>query len=264
MRRQLYNQVRNITALLFLIGARIEPPSVISSLLWTSDATDHTKSMQSSLPERPFVEGKPGFEMADDLPLILWQCGFTSQELSWRIDSEPREGDIQHVVQLGQVERTFTYNLDPVQVFTRDYLSMHERWTRQRLKAVILKHHLTALASHIPVLPPPSLLPPPPTPVPTPKGTKLPIIMSYHGAGRISKATNYVPILQRRRTESPDVVNARWAVGRGQEKMQKRADGKVEADRVREINLKKKEVVRKGWEEEKERERRENEGVGTS
>ena len=45
--------------------------------------------------------------------------------------------------------------------------------------------------------------------------------------------------------------------------MQKRADGKVEADRVREINLKKKEVVRKGWEEEKERERRENEGVGT-
>ncbi|KAF2133857.1 pseudouridine synthase [Dothidotthia symphoricarpi CBS 119687] len=55
----LWHQVRNIVAILFLIGQRLEAPSLVSNLL------DMEKN-----PTRP------KYEMASDAPLVLWDCIF--------------------------------------------------------------------------------------------------------------------------------------------------------------------------------------------
>jgi tRNA pseudouridine38/39 synthase len=55
----LWHQVRSIIALLFLIGQRLETPSLIPSLLDIS--TNPTR---------------PKYEMASDAPLVLWDCIF--------------------------------------------------------------------------------------------------------------------------------------------------------------------------------------------
>lgn len=55
----LWHQVRSIVAILFLIGQRLESPSLIPSLL--------------SIEENPT---RPKYEMASDAPLVLWDCIF--------------------------------------------------------------------------------------------------------------------------------------------------------------------------------------------
>ena len=55
----LWHQVRHMVAILFLIGQGLESPSLIDELL------DINKNPQ-----------KPQYEMADDAPLVLWDCVF--------------------------------------------------------------------------------------------------------------------------------------------------------------------------------------------
>lgn len=59
----LWHQVRSIVAILFLIGQRLEAPSIIPELL------DMEKN-----PTRP------KYEMASDAPLVLWDCIFPAPE----------------------------------------------------------------------------------------------------------------------------------------------------------------------------------------
>ena len=65
----LYHQVRHIVAVLFHVGAGLEPPSVVSALLDV---------------ER--LPSKPNYEMAEALPLMLWRCGYPDGTFAWRGD----------------------------------------------------------------------------------------------------------------------------------------------------------------------------------
>ncbi|OAA53991.1 pseudouridylate synthase 3 [Cordyceps fumosorosea ARSEF 2679] len=55
----LWHQIRHMVAVLFLVGQRLERPEVVSELL------DVEK-----------YPGKPGYPMADEVPLVLWDCVF--------------------------------------------------------------------------------------------------------------------------------------------------------------------------------------------
>ncbi|KAH7412308.1 pseudouridylate synthase-like protein 3 [Phaeosphaeria sp. MPI-PUGE-AT-0046c] len=59
----LWHQVRSLVAILFLIGQRLESPSIIPQLL--DIATNPTR---------------PKYEMASDAPLVLWDCIFPNAE----------------------------------------------------------------------------------------------------------------------------------------------------------------------------------------
>ncbi|GAA5882724.1 hypothetical protein JCM16303_006562 [Sporobolomyces ruberrimus] len=244
----LYNQVRHIVAILFLVGAGLEPPTIVDRLLWTSDRTETT--IARNQPPSPFVDmdRKPSYQIADDLPLILWQCGFNSTELSWRTENVPRKGDAGSTIT--DLEPFMDKNgrlkvaLDPQETFRRSYLEMYETYMQYRLKSIILKHHLAALSFHTPSLPSPSppssdatteaeaseVIPRPPSP-----GSRT--VFTPLGAGSTAKTTTYIPLLRRKFAELPETLNARWAAGRGQQRIQRRADNQEEADRVREINL---------------------------
>ncbi|GAA5991928.1 hypothetical protein JCM10908_002275 [Rhodotorula pacifica] len=235
----LYNQVRHIVAILFLVGARLEPPSIVDRLLWTSDRTPHTVATsiyssttpddhEPSPPEVEVMDRKPGYQMASDLPLILWQCGFNSHEFSWRTDNVPREGDVN-----GSVSMYFDHNgrerqpVDPNETFRKQYLEMRETYLEARLKSIALKHHLASYA----------FLAPPPAPAST-KEEDPRVRYTPLGAGHHLRTTSYLPLLSRQRAELPEVLNARWAAGRGKARMQRRDENKEKSEKEREANLK--------------------------
>jgi len=66
----LWHQVRHMTAILFLIGQGLEPPSLIDTLL--------------DVQKTPC---KPQYEMADDAPLVLWDCIFPAEGSGKREDA---------------------------------------------------------------------------------------------------------------------------------------------------------------------------------
>ena len=111
--------------------------------------------MQSSRPSTPVsrevMDTKPGYEMADDLPLVLWQCGYNGAALNWRMDNSPQLGDLipapsspEDVETLRHAHVQDKKPLDPIETFRRNFLELNEIWTQQRLKSIILKHHVTA------------------------------------------------------------------------------------------------------------------------
>lgn len=66
----LWHQVRHMAAVLFLIGQGLEPPSLIDDLL------DVAKT-----------PARPQYEMADDAPLVLWDCIFPQEGADGRTDA---------------------------------------------------------------------------------------------------------------------------------------------------------------------------------
>lgn len=55
----LWHQVRHMVAILFLVGQGLEPPSIVDDLLNIAK-----------------IPTRPQYEMADDAPLVLWDCIF--------------------------------------------------------------------------------------------------------------------------------------------------------------------------------------------
>lgn len=66
----LWHQVRHMVAVLFLVGQGLEPPSVIDDLLNVSK-----------------TPARPQYEMADDAPLVLWDCIFPPEDADSRVDA---------------------------------------------------------------------------------------------------------------------------------------------------------------------------------
>ncbi|CAP92522.1 Pc13g14530 [Penicillium rubens Wisconsin 54-1255] len=66
----LWHQVRHMVAILFLVGQGLESPSIVPELL------DVAKNPR-----------KPTYAMADDAPLVLWDCIFPDVESGSRADS---------------------------------------------------------------------------------------------------------------------------------------------------------------------------------
>jgi tRNA pseudouridine38/39 synthase len=66
----LWHQVRHMIAILFLIGQGLESPSLVDKLMDINAAPR-----------------KPLYEMADDAPLVLWDCIFPRKEKNGRADA---------------------------------------------------------------------------------------------------------------------------------------------------------------------------------
>ncbi|KYK55359.1 putative pseudouridine synthase 3 [Drechmeria coniospora] len=62
----LWHQIRHMVALLFLVGQRLESPEIVSRLL---DVAENPR--------------KPSYVMANEVPLVLWDCLFPDDALPW-------------------------------------------------------------------------------------------------------------------------------------------------------------------------------------
>lgn len=153
----LYHQVRHIMAVLFLVGSGLEQPGVVGELL--------------NVAKNPT---KPDYEMAHDLPLVLWKCDFAAQALSWQ--AEPSASERMEVL------------LEPphIQQQIRDLQSraLHGLASSQRQQS----QDSSA----------PSAMPP--------------VFAAQLGAGTMVRTTKqkYVPLSRRKRGDHYELVNQRW------------------------------------------------------
>ena len=180
----LYNQVRHIMAVLLLIGARLELPSVISALLNVDpNGNDGGGDYGEDEAPPPLVTCKPEYQMADALPLVLWDCVYAPEDAPWRTDDAEIDGGS---------------------------AGLHSQLTclaeRAQVEASLAEHFLTAVSQFH--APPPALLRQPGAGERGPWDVPL-------GGGMARREGRYVPLLKRNRLESVEVVNARWRTRKG-------------------------------------------------
>jgi tRNA pseudouridine38/39 synthase len=171
----LYNQVRHIMAVLLLIGARLESPSVVSALLNADPSAPGVHPEDEEPP--PLVTCKPEYPMADALPLVLWDCVYEEQDAGWRTDDAGSEGgsvglhrQLRGFAERAQVESTLA----------------------EHILAAASEFHAAARLT----------------------GTVGPCDVPL-GGGRMGREGRYVGLLERKRLASVDEANGRYRSRKG-------------------------------------------------
>ncbi|KAB5590318.1 hypothetical protein CTheo_6233 [Ceratobasidium theobromae] len=194
----LWHQVRCIMAVLFLVGSRLESPSVIDALLHTSSTSskgrlfsdlDSTVAFASNVP----VESKPNYTMADALPLVLWDCGYNPDDVQWQTDSDVESKD-------GVVfDRERTHNF---------WYQLYSIWARDRIQATMQSYFLRAAEAFYP-----SPASSQGMALGTPRTPADGLVRINTGGGAFRHTTRYIPILELERGERAEAANQRWKEG---------------------------------------------------
>ena len=202
----LYHQVRHIMAILFLIGSGLEPSSVVTDLMNVKEGLEPPRS--EDLPKQKYtvVDRKPEYQMADALPLMLWECGYDDTELAWRTtgrpDDEGIEGGLAHGGEL--------------------YHQLQGIQTRSQVFSALDQHFLEMAAKHHPK---------PVSPFPLKDGigdlkmsreNNKQVINIPLGGGTFKRSLKYVPLLERGRLDTVEVMNERWRLGKGMRREERR------------------------------------------
>jgi len=213
----LYHQVRNIVSILFLIGTGLEKPSLVTKLMNVAPHVEPTTEDE----ELEVVDTRPEYQMADALPLMLWDCGYAKEDVSWRsqsaIDVSTSSMDID-ARRSGQGTETDLYH------------QLHSKWNRSRVYTMLDRHFLQAAEQYH--RPPRSDLP-----VSSISAIALSDLDSIAqnlgavtyplGGGAYKRAVRYTPILRRNRLDTVDVINERWRLGKGSRKAERKGEGIV-------------------------------------
>ncbi|CAH7672271.1 pseudouridine synthase [Phakopsora pachyrhizi] len=119
----LYNMVRHIVSILFLIGSELESPDLISRLLYTDQTSkepilNHTEGEKVKIEA---IERKPKYNYSNPLPLTLHSCNYPEGTFRW----QQSHGDV--------ALRPTVLN------------EMFGSWSRSRIKTMISLNHLRSL-----------------------------------------------------------------------------------------------------------------------
>ena len=197
----LWHQVRHMMAVLFLVGQGHEDPSIVDNLL----------DMQTT-PSRPI------FDMASDTPLVLWDCIFPDPEKVISIDRA--EGDFPGYSDA--LDWIYAGDLADVnQIPSRKSIGIEDRkygslsimdnlwsmWKTAKIDEVLAgslidvfaRQGNQADASRGPDL--------------TSHGSEAARV--FDGSESPRSVGSYIPIMKRKRLESPAVINARFAARKG-------------------------------------------------
>ncbi|WFD42713.1 tRNA pseudouridine(38/39) synthase [Malassezia psittaci] len=227
----LYHQVRNIMAVLFLVGSHLEEPNIVDELvnvyqgaaqndrgkILASLALDSSEPTSlrlcSEMETLNVYETKPSYEMAADRPLMLWECGFNPEDVRWRACTN----DSMDSMDLASMDYTPTL---------RATTNLHAQWTRETIHAELLRHMTIASASsstseipsetafeeaRFPLLP---------TPVDLGQDTAQAQLVPL-GNGTIRPTTKYTAMVQRPRDVPPSVKNEKWREGKGRRRAER-------------------------------------------
>ncbi|KAG9311075.1 pseudouridine synthase [Chiua virens] len=203
----LYHQVRHIMAVLFLVGTGLEAPSIVPTLM---NIAGSERSPFPDDPPLPIVDRKPEYQMADALPLMLWDCTFSESDVRWQtgddVSANEDNGDARTKGDL--------------------YHQLHSVHQRSLVHTTLEAHFLAAAARFHP--PPPQYFPFSATglttsTIPLMVNKEAPVLGVPLGGGTYRRGVKYVPILQRKRLDHVEVANARWRTGKGSRRIE-RAD----------------------------------------
>ncbi|KAJ3901814.1 pseudouridine synthase [Lentinula edodes] len=204
----LYHQVRHIMAILLLVGRGLEQPSVVTFLLNTQEGAEQSRPGESLA----VVDSKPEYQMADALPLMLWDCIYSDEDVDWRIDGHEPDSDQSN--SSTEDGRGIYHLLHSIQSRSAVYLALNQ-------------HFLDAASLFFP------------KPWATTKEGIMGIryggrvmIEAPLGAGTSRKLQHYVPLLKRKRLDPVDVANERWRNGKGFRRDQRKMVATIEDDSV--------------------------------
>lgn len=192
----LYHQVRHIMAILFLVGRQLEPPEIIKQMLnVTEGAEDDATGTLEVMPS------KPEYQMADGLPLMLWECGFSDTDVSWRTGSQKvvvanGRGVFSHLHEIHERSRVYT-------TLNKHFLAKAEDLHHER-REVALKPSTTPFGER------------------WAHDTGVDI---FFGAGAFRRVMQYVPIMLRHRNDTVEVTNERWRIGKGKRREMQSENG---------------------------------------
>lgn len=181
----LWHQVRHMVAILFLVGQGLESPSIVPELL--------------NVIENP---QKPGYEMASDAPLVLWDCIFPDESsgsrkdaLDWVYAGDPRlnktrsaKGDSKFGMQ-GVVE------------------SLWSVWRQRKIDEILAGALLDLTASQGDQSMIQDMDGKAGSGKKKSRGAKV-----WLGADEARLGGKYVPVMRKQKMETVDVQNARWLV----------------------------------------------------
>jgi tRNA pseudouridine38/39 synthase len=204
----LYHQVRHIMAVLFLVGTGLEQPSIISALLNVSPQQPQPQPSDSDS-QLPLVDRKPEYQMADALPLMLWDCAYADSDVTWQTGSDGTDPN----------ESSSGTGSDL-------YHQLHSIHQRSLIHTSLDAQFLRAAAQHH--SPPLQYFPfsqtgLTPDTLPRSKGSgsgngnggREPVLGVPLGGGTYKRGAKYVPLLERKRLDHVEVANERWRMGRG-------------------------------------------------
>lgn len=178
----LWHQVRHMVAMLFLVGQGLEAPDVVDRLLDVQQ-----------------IREKPLYEMADDHPLVLWDCVFPDLEkggmeesLEWILPDHP----------VGEAPWNGGGDGRYGMIGINDVL--WAGWRKAKINEVLAAQLLDKVASQ--------RIGPHATPLPenanqSPRGVSTRV---YDGGETVKHKGQYVPVLEKQRQEAAEVLNARW------------------------------------------------------
>ena len=191
----LYHQVRHIMAILFLVGTGLEHPSVVSSLL---NVELELEQPWKGEPPLEVVDCKPDYQMADALPLMLWECAYAENDVLWRTNGDDDGGEGED---LADTSSGLYHQLHSIHARS----VMHSTLDAQFLSAAAAFH--SPPQRHFPL----SLT----GFTPSAKFDGQGVMCIPLGGGTFKRTSKYVPLLKRNRLDNVAVANERWRVGKG-------------------------------------------------
>ncbi|QIW97304.1 hypothetical protein AMS68_002822 [Peltaster fructicola] len=202
----LWHQVRNLVAILFLIGQGYEQPDLVDKLL-----------------DVELLPGKPVFDMASDVPLSLWDCIFPDLSTSDHASTDRNlEGyhDALPWIHVGEEIGGRDNGKKTLQEGDGKYGYrgiMEELWSiwRKRKLDEILAAQLMSLVAGQGHAPPLSF-----DAAAQPRSDRV-----FEGSELPRTVGTYTPVMQRHRMESPEVQNARYAARYGLNKEPQEGSG---------------------------------------
>ena len=190
----LWHQVRHMVAILFLIGQGLESPDLVSGLL---DVRNNPS--------------KPMYEMAEDAPLVLWDCIFPREGSGSREDAMDwvyigdQSGEATNTVPATSIPKGGKYGTGGI------VEDLWKGWRQRKMDEILAGMLLNVVvgqghAEYAENLRQESTS----TKVPQTTSQKV-----FHGGDEPRLKGKYVPVLDRPRMESVEAINARYAVRKG-------------------------------------------------
>ena len=191
----LWHQIRHMVAVLFLVGQGLEKPSVVTELL---DAEKHPR--------------RPNYIMAEEVPLVLWDCIFpkTDAAASKKAALEVHDPDVEgHArladgmdwVWLGEDRPAFLHGAGGM----ADQL--WECWRERKMDELLANQLLDSVARRADLTRRLAEAGPPEKP----SGSQ----RMYEGGNSAKSSGRYVPVLRKTLLASPAEVNDKWAQSKG-------------------------------------------------
>ncbi|KAF4967777.1 hypothetical protein FZEAL_10493 [Fusarium zealandicum] len=200
----LWHQIRHMVAVLFLVGQRLETPDAITTLL----------DVQAN-------PCKPNYVMADEVPLVLWDCVFAGED--------SKAPDL--AVEKKEAVDWVYLNDDPALCKPGQFGALDGLWAhwRERKLDELLANQLLQLVSQQGNTDPSRQIS-----RPEPTGKQANSTVVYEGGNEGRTAGRYVPLLKKDRLVSPDEQNERYAIRKGfassEEMRKQKGAGKRKAD----------------------------------